>query len=103
MIPKEAVEAGARAIYRSVNRSHADTKGWDEVKPNWQASYRRDALAALTGAAPFLRAQALEDAADELEELASDASYNDSEDAMETWLNAATNLHARAATERGQE
>ncbi|SEE83187.1 hypothetical protein SAMN04489740_2710 [Arthrobacter alpinus] len=65
--PTEAIEAAARAIYRSVNRGHADTKGWDEVQPNWKRSYRRDATAAVGAAVPYVAAQALRDAADALE------------------------------------
>lgn len=56
-----AIEAGARAIYRSVNRGHADTKGWDEVKPNWQRSYRRDATAAYYAMAPIIAAAAFDE------------------------------------------
>lgn len=67
-VSNEAVEAAAKGIYRSVNKAHADTKGWDEVKPNWQRSYRRDARAALEAAAPFIQAQALEDSAQDFED-----------------------------------
>lgn len=61
----EIIEAGARAIYRSVNRGHADTKGWDEVKPNWQRSYRRDATAAYNAMRALIVTETLLQAADE--------------------------------------
>lgn len=108
MIPEEAVEAAKAAMFRE------ETTG-----PRAGASLDQLAQAALTAAAPFLRAQALEDAADELKRR--------SETFMETMQNMVGNpeyghediirygafsaeanstayrLKARAVTERGGE
>jgi len=50
----------------------------------------------LTAAAPLIAAQALRDAADLHDQIASDASYRDSEQAMETWLASALRLRNHA-------
>ena len=41
------IEAAARALYGDVNKPHAKDKGWDEVLPRWQESYRSNATAAV--------------------------------------------------------
>ena len=41
------IEAAARALYSDVNRNHSTTKGWDEVRPRWQDSYRSNARAVI--------------------------------------------------------
>jgi len=60
VIPAEAVEAAAKAIYGlGVPDWH-----WDERDKELQDLYREDARAALEAAAPYIRAQAIEDAAE---------------------------------------
>ncbi|OIH85999.1 hypothetical protein BLJ79_04180 [Arthrobacter sp. UCD-GKA] len=44
------IEAAAIALYGDVNKSHANEKGWDEVLPRWQESYRGNARVALAAA-----------------------------------------------------
>lgn len=41
------IEAAAKALYSDVNRQHSTTKGWDEVRPRWQESYRSNARAVI--------------------------------------------------------
>lgn len=41
------IEAAAKALYGDVNRQHSTTKGWDEVRPRWQESYRSNARAVI--------------------------------------------------------
>ena len=80
MIPAEAVEAAAKQM--AVN--DGDLIGW--------ALYQADAQRVLEAAAPYIRAQALEDAA---AEIASDKDPGDIH--IIAWL------HMRAAAERGGE
>ena len=63
----------------------------------WTAS----ATEVLEAAAPIIRAEALEAAADELDRDASDSSYRDDENVTQAQLDAAEFLRARAAAERG--
>lgn len=101
-IPQEAIEAAKAAIRKESMKIH----GWGE-------SENAVTRAALEAAAPFLRAQALEDAADELaaqrdatnheltpEDGESVRDHNDGRFLGKTV--AFRLLRARAATERGQ-
>lgn len=84
MIPQEAICAAVEAVRN-------ETYG---------ASYSRDLVRiALEAAAPFLRAQALEDAADDINAGSCDSNY--SPEACET-CRAVETLRDSAATERGQ-
>lgn len=97
MIPKGAIGVARAALFEEAAKFHGD---WDE---------RNDALvtAALEAAAPFLRAQALEDAADELRKLQYVKPGTDGRDEYERMLAIRRGdtdawLTARAVTERGQ-
>lgn len=59
-VSEEAVEAGARASYEHANFGAP----WDECPQEWRASYGDSIRAALEAAAPFIAAQALEEAAE---------------------------------------
>lgn len=61
-IRDEAVEAAAKAIYKNLGMSP-----WEHLGPLTQDAYRDTARHALEAAAPFIRAEALEDAADALD------------------------------------
>jgi hypothetical protein len=101
MIPQEAIEAAAKAQYEN------DGLAWDDgMVPDWeceddslQESYRAAANAAIEAAAPFIRAQALEVAADEFSSRLPDGTGNGR--AYNSYR-VAELLRARAATERGQ-
>lgn len=60
MIPEEAVEAAAEAIWHSAYPNTA----WNNGRENIASIYRTRARAALEAAAPTIAAQALRDAAD---------------------------------------
>ena len=87
MIPQEAIEAARAAIRKESMKIH----GWGE-------SENAVARAALEAAAPFLRAQALEEAADEFHSRLPDGTGNGR--AYNSYR-VAELLKARAVTERG--
>lgn len=62
MIPAEAVEAAAKAIW-----NNARIEPWEDAHWYLTEEYRNDARIALEAAAPHIRAQALECAADQLD------------------------------------
>lgn len=98
MIPEEAVQIAAD--YLPHDRDC-------ESRPERDCQCRHLRLAtmqaALTAAAPFIRAQALEDAASELESDAGYSSHFEPEEITQGKLIAAEFLRARAVTERGGE
>jgi hypothetical protein len=79
IIPDEAIEAAARSIYLSVRRTNLDTLPWDTIPEDWQAYYRDSARAALEAAGPFIAAQSLRDAAEELDWVKPEAPCEDAE------------------------
>lgn len=86
MIPAAAVEAAAKVLWdKEMNAP------WSSVADGFKAPFMRDARAALEAAAPYIRAQALEDAAAEVDEGV--PAYGQGEYA--DWL------RAQAASERG--
>lgn len=93
MIPQEAIEAAAKEVYR--------TSGRYRVMPYSEAreACESEALRILEAAAPFLRAQALDDAADEFYSRLPDGTGNGR--AYNSYR-VAELLRARAATERGE-
>lgn len=84
MTPEQAVEAAAREVYCTSGR-YRQMPYAVAVK-----ACEAEALRILEAAAPFIRAQALNDAADEL-------------DGSGRWRYPARWLRARAVTERGGE
>jgi len=63
VIPDEAIEAAARNIYESTTDESWDAAGVDDVAETMQLT-----LNALESAAPYIRAQALKEAAAELDD-----------------------------------
>lgn len=61
-MPDEAIEAAAKAIYPHTRSA------FDETYEHIRERCRKQARAALEAAAPYIRAQALDDAADKLGE-----------------------------------
>jgi hypothetical protein len=59
-ISDEAVEAAARATFVHANLGAA----WEDAQPDWRDAYRASVLAGLEAAAPYIAAEAYEDAAD---------------------------------------
>lgn len=109
MIPDEAVEAAAKGIAAENMK-----KPWETMSEGVKETFRADAKAALEAAAPFLRAQALEDAATEFEaniginEFDEQARrdgrpWNHIDDAWEHQGPYMDWLRTRAVTERGGE
>jgi hypothetical protein len=90
MIPEEAIEAARAAIRKESMKIH----GWGE-------SENAIARAAAEAAAPFIRAQAIEDAADELGKESPFHDYKDTEAHWRIGTKLAAILRARAVAERG--
>jgi hypothetical protein len=67
-IPREAVDAGARAIMRSAYAG--DDSQWDKLLPTQQHIVRERAMEVLNAAAPLIVAAELDRAKTELERLA---------------------------------
>jgi len=120
-ISNEAVEAAAKAVYRGhpIYDEEAGTiigyKTWEMTEPTYQEAVLKDARTALEAAAPFIRAEALEDLAKELEWVKPESSpCGDTEaccgsesscDAMRpsVFVTGPASIRARAAAERGGE
>ena len=66
-IPDAALEAAARNMFdlREIGLDQSPTE-WDELPEPWQDEWRDGARAAIEAAAPYIAAQALRDAADEV-------------------------------------
>lgn len=98
-LPAEVVEVAARALW--LTGSSAKPSPWDEVSDGLKGRYRMFATAALSAAAPFIRAQALEYAAQdfpadlpEFADMGADGLIDYI--SVEDWLN------TRAKQERGE-
>ena len=79
-ISNDAIEAAARALWQ--NGSSANPCPWDEVSSGLQSRYRFFAAAALSAAAPIIRAEALREAADAIDE----NQYDDLDPFLADWL-----------------
>lgn len=118
MIPEEAIEAVAKLNFEASYRLYREI-GWDELEEDHRAGWLKEARDQCEAAAPFIRAQALMDAADELairsetflktmQNMADSREYK-LEDivrygAFSAEANTTANrLRARAVTERGGE
>lgn len=112
-LPAEAIEAAANALFDDNPVWHLvyDRPAlWPEVAEPAEERYREQATAALTAAAPFIRAQALEYAAQALGERGASRTEGRLPGVTATWhtaaefvWNCAEHLRTRAKTERGSE
>lgn len=82
--PQEAVEAGAKAVWEGTGNGD-----WEDVPAMRQHDVREAALLVLVAAMPHLEAAVRAEAAAELEQEASDRSYDSNEMITETYLEAA--------------
>lgn len=78
-IPREAVEAGARALLK---HEFGDDR-FDQINPMWQHNLRERAIAALNAAAPLIVAAAFEQFADELKKRADERDAKGDDDGMD--------------------
>jgi hypothetical protein len=92
VIPAEAVEAAAKALWR---RGRVDP--WEDARDYITAEFREDALIALEAAAPYIRSQALLDAA----HAAIDPTSEDMDKYFIDQSDTGLWLRERAAAERG--
>ena len=97
MIPAEAVEAAGRGLAR--HKWPTAIGVWESFGQGMQDDFRDQARAALEAAAPYIRAQALEDAA----QAGADPSPEDMDTYFIDQADVGRWLSARAAAERGGE
>ena len=94
-ISNEAVEAAAKASWEQANSDPWNNSDTDDLRWDDRRAYLDDARVMLEAAAPFIRAQALEDAADHI------MGPSDYLADRATCHNIANELRARAVAERG--
>lgn len=96
-IPREAVEAAARALYVEANSWRAvEVPAWGDVDPQVKHTYRERAMAALNAAAPLIVAAAFDRVAHDVDttKTSDDGDYMTAFKAGQRWFKTILREHA---------